>query len=363
MGEWKEYKLEDLCVFQRGHDLPRSQMMEGKYPVAGSNGVIGYHSKFTTKGPGVTIGRSGSIGVAYYYENDFWAHNTVLYVNEFHGSNPRFVYYFLKNLDFDQFNAGSAVPTLNRNHIHGLIVKFPEVPEQRAIASVLSSLDDKIDLLHRQNATLEKMAETLFRKWFVEEETPAGKVSDLVDILSGFAFKSSDFIKGEYRLVTIKNVQDGYLDLSKADCLGDLPSQMPEYCLLEVGDILLSLTGNVGRCCLVTDTKLLLNQRVAKLNPKSQRDRAFTYAFFRLPATRAMLEELAKGTAQANLSPVETKDLGMPCPSSAKLSLFGEKANPIIDKVLKNWLHIRTLTQVRDTLLPKLMSGEVRVEA
>ncbi|HND78578.1 MAG TPA: restriction endonuclease subunit S, partial [bacterium] len=86
MSEWKEHRLGDVIMFQRGHDLPRTSMKDGKYPVAGSNGIIGYHSEYTTKGPGVTIGRSGSIGAPNYYESDYWAHNTVLYVKDFKDS-------------------------------------------------------------------------------------------------------------------------------------------------------------------------------------------------------------------------------------------------------------------------------------
>ncbi|HOH84589.1 MAG TPA: restriction endonuclease subunit S, partial [Bacteroidales bacterium] len=158
MSEWKEYKLGDVITFQRGHDLPKTEMKDGLYPVAGSNGIIGYHNNFTTKGPGITIGRSGSIGTPFFYEHDYWAHNTVLYVKDFKGNFQKFIFYFLKTLDFTQFNAGSAVPTLNRNHIHDLLVKIPPYDEQTAIASILSSLDDKIDLLHCQNKTLEQMA-------------------------------------------------------------------------------------------------------------------------------------------------------------------------------------------------------------
>ncbi|MGI9055413.1 MAG: restriction endonuclease subunit S [Pyrinomonadaceae bacterium] len=169
MADWKELKLGDVITFQRGHDLPRTQMIDGEFPVAGSNGIIGYHNKFTTKAPGVTIGRSGNIGTPHFYLSDYWAHNTVLYIKDFKGSEPKFIYYFLKKFDFSQFNAGSAVPTLNRNHIHEIEILLPPLPEQQAIAEVLSSLDDKIDLLHRQNKTLEAMAETLFRQWFVEE--------------------------------------------------------------------------------------------------------------------------------------------------------------------------------------------------
>lgn len=150
MGEWKEYKLGEVLTFQRGYDLPKSEMNGGDIPVAGSNGVIGYHNQYTTKGPGITIGRSGNIGVPRFYEDNFWAHNTTLFVKDFHGNDEKFMYYFLQTVDFTQFNTGSAVPSLNRNHIHELSIFIPPLKEQERIASILSSLDDKIDLLHRE---------------------------------------------------------------------------------------------------------------------------------------------------------------------------------------------------------------------
>ncbi|NOY57352.1 MAG: restriction endonuclease subunit S, partial [Calditrichaeota bacterium] len=157
--EWKKCKLGDAITLQRGHDLPKSKMKSGNIPVAGSNGIIGYHNKATTKGPGITIGRSGNLGIAYFYKQDFWAHNTTLYVKDFKGNDELFIYYLLKNFNFKQYNVGSAVPTLNRNHIHPIDIIIPPLPEQKAIAAVLSSLDDKIDLLHRQNKTMEVLAE------------------------------------------------------------------------------------------------------------------------------------------------------------------------------------------------------------
>jgi type I restriction enzyme S subunit len=167
MSEWNTYKLIEAAFFQRGHDLTREKMKSGSYPVGGSNGVIGYHNDYTCNGPGITIGRSGNIGTPHFYKSQFWAHNTVLYTKEFRLAEPLYLYYNLKTIDFSQFNAGSSVPTLNRNHIHELDITLPPLPEQKAIASVLSSLDDKIDLLQRQNQTLEAMAEALFKEWFV----------------------------------------------------------------------------------------------------------------------------------------------------------------------------------------------------
>ncbi len=365
MSEWKEIKLGDVITFQRGHDLPKTDMVIGEFPVAGSNGIIGFHNKATTKGPGVTIGRSGNIGTPIFYSKDYWAHNTVLFIKDFKNSFPKFIYYFLKSFDFSQFNAGSAVPTLNRNHIHELNVKVPTLPEQKLIAETLSSLDDKIDLLHRQNKTLEQLAETLFRQWFIEEAEESwegGTINSLIEIQSGFAFKSTDFVEqGKYKLVTIKNVQDGYLDLSSTNFINEIPKRMPEYCLLQQGDILLSLTGNVGRCCLITEENLFLNQRVAKLRAKNNRDWGFTYIMFRQTTMRRMLEELAKGTAQANLSPIETGKMEIQIPPKELLQKYSLEATPLLEKVLKNKNQINTLTKLRDTLLPKLMSGEIRL--
>ena len=109
MCEWRECKLVDVAVFQRGHDLPKTKMRNGEIPVAGSNGIIGYHNTATTKCPGVTIGRSGNIGTPKFYNGDFWAHNTVLYVKDFKGNDEKFVFYFLHTFDFSGFNAGRVL--------------------------------------------------------------------------------------------------------------------------------------------------------------------------------------------------------------------------------------------------------------
>lgn len=283
-------------------------------------------------------------------------------------STTDFIYYLLKDTvsGFLQIAHGGVFDTITRDTFKEIEISLPPLPEQNAIASVLSSLDDKIDLLHRQNATLEKMAETLFRQWFVEaakEEWELGKVSDLIKILSGFAFKSSSFVEsGKYRLITIKGVQDGYLELNNADNIDEQPDRMPDFCKLQIGDILLSLTGNVGRCCLVDTTDLMLNQRVAKLHPINERDRAYAYFLFRQPHIKQLLEEMGKGTAQSNLSPIETANMELIIPDKEKLTEFSAITTPWLNKLLFNKRSIQTLSHLRDSLLPKLMSGEVTVK-
>jgi len=282
-----------------------------------------------------------------------------------------FIYYSISTEQFQAFirnniDSNTAQENISAISIGKFPILLPPLPEQKAIAAILSSLDDKIDLLHRQNATLEKMAETLFRKCFIEdakEEWKSGRVGDLIRILSGFAFKSSSFVEsGKYRLITIKGVQDGYLELTNSNRIDELPEQMPEFCKLQIGDILLSLTGNVGRCCLVDTTYLLLNQRVAKLHPIKERDKAFTYFFFRQPKIKQLLEDMAKGTAQANLSPIETSNMELKIPDDYTLNEFSSLVTPWLEKLIFNKKSIQTLTKIRDSLLPKLMSGEVTVE-
>lgn len=196
----------------------------------------------------------------------------------------------------------------------------------------------------------------------IPEGWRVGKIKDLVDILSGFAFSSSDFAQdGEYKLVTIKNVQDRHFDSETKDRLSKLPVKMPDYCKLEAGDILLSLTGNVGRICLVNGEKFLLNQRVAKLKEKNAIDYAFTYLLFLQDSIFSLLQSTASGTAQQNLSPIQTKEIEIIIADRKTLDRFGMVANKLIQKINDNNSQVETLSKLRDTLLPKLMKGEVRV--
>jgi len=285
-------------------------------------------------------------------------------------TDNQFLYYFCQSEIFRAPAEKSMTGSSGRQRVQTDVVKetvfaWPHVPEQRAIAEVLSSLDDKIDLLHRQNATLEALAETLFRQYFIEEaqdDWEERSINSLVDIQSGFAFKSATFQDpGDYRLITIKGVQDGQLSVEGAAQISELPDRMPEYCKLDVGDVLLSLTGNVGRCCLVDRDGLLLNQRVCKLKPKHPRDRGLVYTMFRRSEMKTELEYLSKGTAQMNLSPIETGKVEFLMPDREQIDELSDQLSPLVDKVLDNLRVVQTLKKLRDTLLPKLMSGEVRV--
>lgn len=143
--EWREVKVIDFSPLQRGFDLPADEIKEGVYPVVYSNGIKNYHSEYKSKSPGVVTGRSGTIGEVTYVSEDYWPHNTSLWVTDFKGNYPKFVFYSLKHLRMDRFDAGSGVPTLNRNDVHKQSILVPPLPEQKAIASLLETWDTAIE--------------------------------------------------------------------------------------------------------------------------------------------------------------------------------------------------------------------------
>lgn len=295
-----------------------------------------------------------------------------------------FLYYLLKhNKDnIEAMGSGTTFKEVSGATMKNIEVYLPEsLDEQRRIAGILGSLDDKIELNRRINANLEAQAQALFRSWFVDFEPfrdgpfvdselgkipqgwKVGTINEIIQILSGYAFKSDTFTEaGPYRLITIKNVQDGSLNIDGAAYLSEIPDKMPQHCYLAIGDILLSLTGNVGRVCIVDRDGLLLNQRVAKLQPKDKRNIFFTYALFRQDSFKQYLIQIAKGTAQLNLSPVETSDTKIVLPNQDILLQFGEIGQPLFDNIVSNCKEIITLSALRDTLLPKLIAGEIAIE-
>ena len=167
--EWRETTLGEVIELKRGYDLPQHKRTPGPVPVVSSSGPTDYHSESKVQGPGVVTGRYGTLGQVFFIPNNFWPLNTALYVRDFKGNDPRFISYFLRGVDFSAYSDKAAVPGLNRNHLHQEVVRIPiDINEQRAIAHILGSLDDKIELNRRMNETLEEMARALFKSWFID---------------------------------------------------------------------------------------------------------------------------------------------------------------------------------------------------
>ena len=232
------------------------------------------------------------------------------------------------------------------------------------------------------------MAKTLYDYWFVQfdfpdqdgkpykssggkmvynpelkREIPEGwrvtKLNEVVDLISGYPFSSNDYVtSGKYKLYTIKNVQDGYTVDKVDNYLDFIPSNMSDECQLRRGDLIMSLTGNVGRVGMVYEDDVLLNQRVLKLNPINKTHKSFIYSFFRSDVTKAHLENMSTGTSQKNLSPIDIGNMMIPFPSESLLSKFVNNLNMLENNLVEN----QQLTQLRDWLLPMLMNGQVKVE-
>ena len=154
-GRWVKKTIGGFAPLQRGFDLPTFQLMRGKYPVVYSNGVMNNHVDYMVKGPGVVTGRSGTLGKVHYIENNFWPHNTSLWVTDFKNNQPKFVYYLYSFIGFERFGSGSGVPTLNRNDAHSFLVEVPESSEEQiSVANILSDMDTEITALEaRRNKT------------------------------------------------------------------------------------------------------------------------------------------------------------------------------------------------------------------
>ena len=175
-SEWETGTLGQFIELKRGYDLPQAKRVSGIYPLVSSSGVTDTHHEPMVKGPGVVTGRYGTIGKVFFVSEDFWPLNTTLYVRDFKGNDPKFISYFLQTIDFLAYSDKAAVPGVNRNHLHEAMVSMPNLVIQKQIASVLSALDDRIALLRETNATLEAIAQALFKSWFVDFDPVHAKV-------------------------------------------------------------------------------------------------------------------------------------------------------------------------------------------
>jgi hypothetical protein len=177
-SEWKNMKLGDFIELKRGYDLPKKNREIGIVPLVSSAGESDFHSEAKVTGPGVVTGRYGTIGQVFYIETDFWPLNTTLYVKDFKGNNPLFVYYFLKTISYSDYSDKAAVPGINRNHLHQAEVKVPVDPKQQHdIGKKLWALDSKIEINRQINQTLEFMAQAIFQSWFVDFDPVKAKIA------------------------------------------------------------------------------------------------------------------------------------------------------------------------------------------
>lgn len=378
--EWKEVRLGDILNFRRGHDLPHSAMKPGNIPVAGSNGVIGYHDTATPIKPILTIGRSGNVGKPYFYE-EAWAHNTTLYVDDFKGNDPKFLYYLCQTMPFANFGGGSAVPTLNRNHIHPLETKIPvKVEDQRRIASILSSLDRKIELNNKINADLEEMAQAIFKNWFVDFEPfkdgkfvdselgmipegwKVGRLDEIADVVGGSTpskAKPEYYTQKGIAWLTPKDLSNhpavytsrGEIDITEEGYNSTSTKLMPK------GTILFTSRAPIGYIS-IAQNDICTNQGFKSLVPKKA-GTCFLYCFLKYVTPE--IENKSTGSTFKEASGALMKSLQVIMPEQKVFEEFEEIVSPLFARIESLEKENSRLSLLRDTLLPRLMSGELEV--
>ena len=317
---WRECTLGEVVRFQRGHDLPEQARKPGSVPVIGSAGQNGWHNETRANGPGVSIGRSGaSIGKVTYTPVDCWPHNACLYVTDFLGNDPRFVYYFLKTKDLTLLNSGAAQPSLNRNFVHMVPVRIPGPDEQAAIVAILSAYDDLIENNRWRIALLEEAARLLYREWFIHFRFPgrahvkiiAGipegwervRLAEKFDTTSGGtpSRNNPDFFSGNINWVKTQELNERPIFETSEKITEDAIAQSSVK-LLPKQTLLVSIYGNtnIGRTGLLAAPGSS-NQACVALLPKRRKE-DWIYAQLWLQQHREQIVGLAQGAAQTNIS-------------------------------------------------------------
>ena len=397
MGEWPEKTLGDLVTLQRGIDLPATKRAGGEVPIMGSFGVTGYHDEAAMLGPGVTVGRSGaSIGVVSYIERDYWPLNTCLYVKDFHGNNPRFAYYFLSTLDLAHYNSGSAQPSLNRNYIHPIPLAFPSRKRQDPIVELLGALDDMIELNRRMNETLEAMVRAIFKDWFVDfgptrakaegrapyvapelwdlfpdaldnEGKPVGwelsEIGKEVEAVGGATPSTKEpsyWEGGENHWATPKDLSKlaspVLLDTDRK--ITDAAANKISSGLLPVGTVLLSSRAPIGYL-VIAEVPTAVNQGFIAMVCEKRLPNVFV--LFWCYENLDYIKGISGGSTFAEISKGAFRPVPVVVPSEQVLIAYESLVRPLYNRIVANTKESAFLAETRDLLLPKLVSGEIRL--
>ncbi len=399
-SEWIHTTVGAQITLQRGLDITKTEQRKGPVPVISSGGVSSYHDRPAATGPGVVLGRKGVVGSVYFVSSDYWPHDTTLWVKDFHRNEPRFVYYFFRWIAprIATMDVGSANPTLNRNHVHPMEILWPpRVDEQRAIAHILGTLDDKIEMNRRMNETLEAMARALFKAWFIDfdpvrakaEGRDPGLSREIADLFPDrFVDSEVGEIPAGWEIAPLPEVIDvnPTRTLRKGDVAPYLDmANMPTR--VHSPDVVIERPFGSGMRFVNGDTLVaritpcLENGKTAYvdflkpgqvgwgsteyivLRPKPPLPDEFAYCLARSDGLREFAVQSMTGSSGRQRVPTESLShylLAVPPPLISKR--FGVFVRTLFARSSGTACESRTLAAVRDTLLPKLISGELRVK-
>lgn len=350
--DWNDVYLKDCLILGNGKTRPLSQ---GDIPVFGGNGILDYCDSYNYSGGTIIIGRVGAYCGSTYISNDkIWVSDNALSAKPIKNNDIKFLYYNLLNIGLNQFAEGSSHPLLTHSLLYSLKILLPPIPEQRAIAAVLSKLDDKIDLLQRQNATLEAMAEALFKQWFVLDAKEEWEETTIDEAITFY----------DKRRIPLSQIER---DKRKSGILypyygaAQIMDYINEY--IFDGDYLLIAEDGTVR----TDEGYPIIQRaygkfwVNNHTHIIQAKKPYTNDFIYIYLLKKNIDKIITGAVQPKISQGNLKKLDFYRYPSNLIARYTHHTKPFFERIRSNQMQIQTLEKLRDTLLPKLMSGEVRV--
>ena len=377
MGKWKEYKIGDFAEIHNQTRIPLSKMQrlerKGKFPYYGASGIIDYVNDYLFDGDFVLISEDGEnlksrkTPIAFEAKGKFWVNNHAHILQGYQSFHNKLLIYYFQNLDLNEFITGAVQPKLNKGNLESIPIFLPEKEtEQKAIVEALSSLDDKIDLLHRQNATLEGLAEVMFREWFIEgagddwEERP---LFDCIKLIGGGTPKTKvpEYWDGEIPWLSggdIASNHKGFI-LKSDKVISEIGLQNSSAKLLPKFATVISARGTVGKYCMLSKP-MTFSQSNYGVIPKVKDCFFFTYLLINNAV--AELQGAAYGSVFDTITTSTFKENKINIPSDKEIIEFEGKVKPYFLKMFQNKKQIQTLENLRDNLLPKLMSGEVRVK-
>lgn len=352
-------------------------MCEGPYPVVGSTSVIGYHSQYKVAPPGVVMGRSGSLGTIQFINEPFWPHNTSLWVKDFKGNDPKYVYYRLQAFDFTRFNAGAGVPSLNRNHLDTLEVEAPLVPAQRRIGSILSAYDDLIANNLCRVKILEEMARALYREWCVElrhpghpaartspTRFPAGwEIRKLGQVAAvNRAQITARSAPDQVHYVDISSVGPGWINEITTYNFAEAPGRARR--VVQHGDVIWSCVRPNRRAHALVmrpATNTIASTGFAVLTAERV---PFPFLYFATTTDDfvAYLTNHATGAAYPAVTAKTFEDADLLIPPLPLLRQFDVVVRPIVEEISVLQDQVRNLRLTRDLLLLRLFSGAITLK-
>ncbi len=371
--EWKTVKLGEVLTIKYGKD--HKALGAGNIPVYGSGGIMRYADKAIYEKPSILIPRKGSLNNIFYVDKPFWTVDTMFWsIIDTKKADPHFLFYAICKLDFAGLNVGSAVPSLTVPVIEAVELPLPPLETQRRIAAILSSLDDKIENNNRINRNLEAQAQALFKSWFVDFEPWGGSMPEdwkevsLNEMTSKFGTglnprKNFKLGEGENYYVTIKNMGNNrvYLDDRCDKVTDEAIEKINKRSKLQAGDLLFSGIGTIGRVALVTETPTNWNtsESVFNLHPANNISSEFLYVLLLSDVFQNYVKIHAQGGVQQGIRMASLKDYKMYIPEDSKMKQFDSLIIPIITRIKNIDKENDRLADLRNTLLPKLMKGEI----